>query len=146
MVKFREFHYFMKGLHPPLFQREIFRRVGHFIPCQRAKSSREATESDDLTRRLSERVVGATIEVFNRITRELLPTPQKSHYTFNLRDMAKVFQGDARSSLPVESIRSDFETAGLCSERHPSIKPNGEGSPSPLLPALSPGVPRWLLS
>lgn len=44
--------------------------------------------------RLSSGIVDATIEVFNTITRELLPTPQKSHYTFNLRDMAKVFQGE----------------------------------------------------
>ncbi|CAN0036036.1 unnamed protein product, partial [Sphacelaria rigidula] len=44
--------------------------------------------------RLSASIVEATIAVFNTITRELLPTPQKSHYTFNLRDMAKVFQGD----------------------------------------------------
>ncbi|CBJ31041.1 dynein heavy chain [Ectocarpus siliculosus] len=48
--------------------------------------------------RLSSAVVDATIEVFNTITRELLPTPQKSHYTFNLRDMAKVFQGMLMSS------------------------------------------------
>lgn len=41
-------------------------------------------------------MVDATIEVFNTITRELLPTPQKSHYTFNLRDIAKVFQGKGR--------------------------------------------------
>lgn len=47
-----------------------------------------------LTRRLSANVVDATIEVFNTITKELLPTPQKSHYTFNLRDLAKVFQGE----------------------------------------------------
>lgn len=49
-----------------------------------------------LATRLSSAVVDATIEVFNTITRELLPTPQKSHYTFNLRDMAKVFQGGNR--------------------------------------------------
>lgn len=43
--------------------------------------------------RLSGGIVDATIDVFNTITKELLPTPQKSHYTFNLRDLAKVFQG-----------------------------------------------------
>jgi len=38
-------------------------------------------------------MVKSTIELFNSIVAELLPTPAKSHYTFNLRDLAKVFQG-----------------------------------------------------
>ena len=38
-------------------------------------------------------VVAATIEVYNSISAELLPTPSKFHYTFNLRDISKVFQG-----------------------------------------------------
>ncbi|KAJ8728552.1 hypothetical protein PYW07_006248 [Mythimna separata] len=35
----------------------------------------------------------ASIEIFNALVEELLPTPTKSHYTFNLRDLSKVFQG-----------------------------------------------------
>jgi dynein heavy chain len=38
-------------------------------------------------------MVSATIDLFNNIIESLLPTPAKSHYTFNLRDLAKVFQG-----------------------------------------------------
>lgn len=38
-------------------------------------------------------VVAATIEVYNQIATELLPTPSKFHYSFNLRDLSKVFQG-----------------------------------------------------
>ena len=37
--------------------------------------------------------VAATVEVYNTLVEKLKPTPEKSHYTFNLRDMSKVFQG-----------------------------------------------------
>ncbi|MCJ8744212.1 hypothetical protein PDJAM_G00116030 [Pangasius djambal] len=42
---------------------------------------------------LNETLVDATIKVYSTITSGLLPTPAKSHYTFNLRDLSKVFQG-----------------------------------------------------
>uniref|UniRef100_A0A8C4W100 Dynein axonemal heavy chain 1 n=1 Tax=Gopherus evgoodei TaxID=1825980 RepID=A0A8C4W100_9SAUR len=42
---------------------------------------------------LNEPLVDATIRVYSTITSQLLPTPAKSHYTFNLRDLSKVFQG-----------------------------------------------------
>ncbi|XP_031787006.1 dynein heavy chain 1, axonemal isoform X2 [Nasonia vitripennis] len=38
-------------------------------------------------------MVDATVRVFATICKELLPTPDKSHYTFNVRDLGKVVQG-----------------------------------------------------
>ncbi|CAE8734034.1 unnamed protein product [Polarella glacialis] len=38
-------------------------------------------------------VVKATVEMFFKISADLLPTPVKCHYTFNLRDPAKMLQG-----------------------------------------------------
>jgi dynein heavy chain len=38
-------------------------------------------------------IIDSVIRVYNRVRDELLPTPSKSHYTFNLRDISKVFQG-----------------------------------------------------
>uniref|UniRef100_H2YF92 AAA+ ATPase domain-containing protein n=1 Tax=Ciona savignyi TaxID=51511 RepID=H2YF92_CIOSA len=44
-------------------------------------------------RDLCKGLVSSTIELYDLITTQLLPTPAKSHYTFNLRDLSKVFQG-----------------------------------------------------
>ena len=48
-------------------------------------------------------IVKATINVYNEIRKELLPTPAKSHYTFNMRDLSKVFQGMAMFGGSLES-------------------------------------------
>ena len=47
---------------------------------------------------LQEKIVNSTIQIFNLIksSKELLPTPAKSHYIYNLRDISKVFQGVVR--------------------------------------------------
>ena len=42
---------------------------------------------------LSKQTVDASIEIYYKCSAEMLPTPSKSHYTFNLRDLSKVFQG-----------------------------------------------------
>uniref|UniRef100_A0A7S3ZAX1 AAA+ ATPase domain-containing protein n=1 Tax=Lotharella globosa TaxID=91324 RepID=A0A7S3ZAX1_9EUKA len=44
------------------------------------------------------KMVDSTIELYNTIAKDLLPTPEKSHYTFNLRDLSKVFQGVLQAS------------------------------------------------
>ncbi|XP_021206053.2 dynein axonemal heavy chain 6 isoform X1 [Bombyx mori] len=42
---------------------------------------------------LGESIVNAAVEVYLKICAELLPTPAKSHYVFNLRDLSKSMQG-----------------------------------------------------
>ncbi|XP_029358997.1 dynein heavy chain 1, axonemal [Echeneis naucrates] len=85
----------------PITQR--FTRHFNFISC---------TEMDDISKKkifstilgswmgpvsaihpLNESLVDATIRIYTAITCQLLPTPSKSHYTFSLRDLSKVFQG-----------------------------------------------------
>ncbi len=51
-------------------------------------------------------MVKATVEIYNSIRRELLPTPAKSHYTFNLRDLSKNFQGILMADVRSIDVRA----------------------------------------
>jgi dynein heavy chain len=42
---------------------------------------------------INEKLVQATLNIYKRIQEDLKPTPAKSHYTFNLRDVSKVICG-----------------------------------------------------
>ena len=58
-------------------------------------------------RSMSHTLVHATLDVYTTITQSLLPTPNKSHYTFNLRDLSAVFQGMlSASSRKVTAVPS----------------------------------------
>jgi len=48
--------------------------------------------------KLKDNIVAATINIYNDVQRKFRPTPAKSHYTFNLRDVSKVFQGMSKTN------------------------------------------------
>merc|ERR1719354_1384339 len=47
------------------------------------------------------KIVEAAVEIYNNMSTELLPTPDKSHYVFNLRDLSKCVQGILRADETV---------------------------------------------
>lgn len=48
---------------------------------------------DDIMKPLGDQISQGSIEVYRAVAKELLPTPAKSHYLFNTRDLAKIIQG-----------------------------------------------------
>ena len=50
-------------------------------------------------------MVRATVSIYNTVRAELLPTPAKSHYVYNMRDISKVFQGMQMLGSTVEDVR-----------------------------------------
>ena len=47
----------------------------------------------DEVQTLVEPLTNATLDLFQAVQKQFLPTPKKSHYIFNLRDMNRVYQG-----------------------------------------------------
>ena len=51
------------------------------------------SEFEDEIKPLAPAIVAGTVALFHSVTANFLPTPQKCHYLFNLRDISKVVQG-----------------------------------------------------
>lgn len=73
---------------PPVCTARTFSSQSHHLGIPSVSAAGALAVKD-----LNEPLVDATIYVYLTITSQLLPTPAKSHYTFNLRDLSKVFQG-----------------------------------------------------
>ena len=52
-------------------------------------------------RQCTEPIVAAAVEIYQRMSTDLLPTPAKSHYVFNLRDLSKCVQGILQADVGV---------------------------------------------
>lgn len=55
-------------------------------------NSKLAEFADDV-RPLGDPMVAASVELYRAVCKDLLPTPSKSHYLFNTRDLAKIILG-----------------------------------------------------
>lgn len=61
----------------------------------------------DVVRDSLNTIVDMTLSIYNNVATELKPTPTKSHYTFNLRDISKVFQGICSANVKTVLTVSD---------------------------------------
>ena len=56
------------------------------------------SDFDEEVKPLAESFTGATINLYHKVREVFLPTPNKSHYVFNMRDVSRVFQGMYKAS------------------------------------------------
>ncbi len=57
---------------------------------------------------MKDTIVTNTINIYQLIQQKFKPTPAKSHYTYNLRDVSKVFQGMTKSSPKAITKENDM--------------------------------------
>ena len=104
---------------------------------------------DEEVKPLGDLMTAATLEIYLKLASDLLPTPDKPHYLFNLRDISRVFQGvlqsqkeytdsrDAMLRLWVhECSRSMVKVPSLAGQSAPSQPPHMEAFGPRLLHTL----------
>jgi dynein heavy chain len=57
---------------------------------------------------MKDSIVSNTIHIYQEAMKTFRPTPAKSHYTYNLRDVSKIFQGIAKSSAKAITGEDDI--------------------------------------
>lgn len=95
-------HYNILYIEPysDIAQKQIFTTVMDWMFQRTAKTAWASS-----VKSLKDSLVQATISTYTEIQNRFKPTPAKSHYTYNLRDVSKVFQGISKSeprALPRE--------------------------------------------
>ncbi|CAF3412182.1 unnamed protein product [Rotaria sp. Silwood1] len=68
------------------FEHEICRIFGTML-------SQKLQSFDDDIKYLDQTITKATIDLYQTIEKKYLPTPTKIHYTFNMRDISRMFEG-----------------------------------------------------
>jgi len=64
------------------------------------------SRSNEFLLNQSDKLIQSSIDVYKTVCASLLPTPSKSHYTFNLRDLSKVLQGMLMMEAKKVDVRS----------------------------------------
>ncbi|XP_025097584.1 dynein heavy chain 1, axonemal-like [Pomacea canaliculata] len=75
-------------------------------------------DRNEAIKSMCEQLVDTCISCYDAIQTQMLPTPAKCHYTFNLRDLSKVFQG----ILMAESTKIESEESLLGLWYHESCR------------------------
>jgi dynein heavy chain, axonemal len=71
-------------------------------------ASKNTPPWNDAVKEMKDSIVENTIFIYKETMRKFKPTPAKSHYTYNLRDVSKVFQGIAKSNARAITNGDDF--------------------------------------